>query len=431
MSRRLTVPSYRLHRQSGQAIVTLPDGLGNRRDVLLGQYGTPESRAEYLRVLAEWEAAGRRLPPRDAGAATPPDISVNELCLAYWRHVETYYVKGGKPTSEQHPIKQALRYVKQLYGHTPAKDFGPQALKAVRQKMIDHPVTRRIKVEDADSGEARWEERLLHKGLARRTINKLVGRIKRMFGWAVEEELLPAEVHQALLRVKGLRKGKGQGREKPRVKPVADSLVEATLPHLPAVVRAMVQAQRLTGMRPQEVVGLRPVDIDMAGAVWEYRPSGYKTEHHNEQDDPDRERVVFIGPRAQEILKPWLPPAVHEWFFSPARSEEARNAKRRQERRSPMTPSQACRRPKAGRRRPPRDRYDVASYRRAVRRACLKAGVPVWYPNQLRHARGTEVRKRYGLEAAQAVLGHAELGVTQVYAEADREAARRVVREIG
>jgi hypothetical protein len=55
MPRRHSVPSYRLHKQSGQAIVTLTDGLGGRRDVLLGKYGTPESRAEYARVLAEWE----------------------------------------------------------------------------------------------------------------------------------------------------------------------------------------------------------------------------------------------------------------------------------------------------------------------------------------------------------------------------------------
>ena len=35
MSRRTKVPSYRLHKQSGQALVTLTDGLGNRRDVPL------------------------------------------------------------------------------------------------------------------------------------------------------------------------------------------------------------------------------------------------------------------------------------------------------------------------------------------------------------------------------------------------------------
>jgi hypothetical protein len=62
MCRRNHVPTYRLHKQSGQAVVTLPDGLGNRRDVLLGRYGSTESRKEYTRVLAEWESSGRILP---------------------------------------------------------------------------------------------------------------------------------------------------------------------------------------------------------------------------------------------------------------------------------------------------------------------------------------------------------------------------------
>jgi len=62
MSHRAKTPSYRHHKQSGQAIVTLMDGLSGRRDALLGQYGTPESRAEYVRVVGEWKANGRRLP---------------------------------------------------------------------------------------------------------------------------------------------------------------------------------------------------------------------------------------------------------------------------------------------------------------------------------------------------------------------------------
>ena len=74
MSRRQSVPTYRLHKQSGQAIVTLTDGLGGRRDVLLGTDDTPESRTAYLRTLAEWEAGGRRLPGLSAG----PGLSVNE-----------------------------------------------------------------------------------------------------------------------------------------------------------------------------------------------------------------------------------------------------------------------------------------------------------------------------------------------------------------
>jgi hypothetical protein len=42
-------PSYRLHKPSGQAVVTL-----GGRDVYLGKFETPESRAEYDRVVAEW-----------------------------------------------------------------------------------------------------------------------------------------------------------------------------------------------------------------------------------------------------------------------------------------------------------------------------------------------------------------------------------------
>ena len=47
-----------------------------------------------------------------------------------------------------------------------------------------------------------------------------------------------------------------------------------------------------------------------------------------------------------------------------------------------------------------------------------------WAPNQLRHSAATEVRKVYGLEAAQLVLGHASADVSQIYAERDMNKAR-------
>jgi integrase len=428
MSRRRKDPSYRLHKPSGQAIVTLPDGLGGRHDVYLGKHNSDESWEAYNRVLTEWKANGRRVPQT---VAPTPDLTVNELILAYYRFAQGYYVKNGKPTSEVNTIAQAMRFVKKLYGHTAAKDFGPLALKAVRQEMVRHPITRTIKVKDPETGQKKEQAKLLHQGMARRNINKQVGRIKRMFAWAVEEELVPVNVYQALACVKGLKKGKGQAREKPRVKPVPVANIEAVLPHLPAVVRTMVQVQRLCGGRPQDIVQLRPIDIDMTGSVWEYRPASYKTEHHNDEDSPDRERIVFLGPRAQALIKPLLPLKLTDYIFSPARSEETRNAERREKRRVHLWPSHANRKKANVKRRPPRDHYEVASYRRAVRRACVKAGVPIWCPLQLRHSRGTEVRKRFGLEASQAVLGHAELGVTQIYAEVDRDTARRVMAEIG
>jgi len=137
MSRRIKVPSYRLHKQSGQAVVTLTDGMGTRRDVLLGRYGTPESRAEYARVLTEWEASGHRLPAKSAEPSAP-NLSVNELLLAFWQHAEQHYRRpDGTPTSEIDCLRAALRPLRQLYGHTPVKEFGPLALRAVRQQMIE------------------------------------------------------------------------------------------------------------------------------------------------------------------------------------------------------------------------------------------------------------------------------------------------------
>jgi hypothetical protein len=101
-----TVPSYRHHRQSGQAVVTLPDGVGRRKDILLGQYGTADSRHEYARIIGEWEANGRRLlqPPSLA------DPTINELMLAYWKFAEEYYRKNGEPTKQQGRIQIALKH---------------------------------------------------------------------------------------------------------------------------------------------------------------------------------------------------------------------------------------------------------------------------------------------------------------------------------
>ena len=49
-----SVPKYRKHRASGQAVVTL-----GGRDVYLGTHGTKARKAEYDRLVGEWLAADR------------------------------------------------------------------------------------------------------------------------------------------------------------------------------------------------------------------------------------------------------------------------------------------------------------------------------------------------------------------------------------
>jgi len=119
------------------------------------------------------------------------------------------------------------------------------------------------------------------------------------------------------------------------------------------------------------------------------------------------------------------------YLFSPIRSEQIRNADRREKRITKITPSQAKRKPSGRKKAPLREHYDVAAYRRAIRRACVKLGIAVWAPNQLRHTRLTEIRKQFGLEASRVVGGHTEVGTTQIYAEQDHELAKEVMNKIG
>ncbi len=387
------IPTYRHHKPSDQAVVTL-----SGHDHYLGRHGSPESRREYERLVAEW-LVNRRHPPQPTSSF--PDLTMNELLVAYWDHVQVYYVKDGKPTSEPDTIRQALKPVRELYGDTHVGDFGPLALKAVRQAMID-------------------------RGWCRSFINKQVNRVRKMFAWAASEERVPLAAHQSLTTVAGLRQGRTAAREKPPVGPVADEVVEKTLPHLSPTVAAMVRLQRLTGMRPQEVILMRASDIERNDeGLWIYRPSRHKNEHRG------KDRSIYLGARCQALLSPYLELDPSGYLFSPRRAEEERRIGLRARRKTPLTPSQFSRKPKASPKRAPGETYDRGSYRKSIRRACKKLGITVWFPHQLRHAAASEFRRRYGLEATQAVLGHSELGTTQIYAEVDRTAAERIMADIG
>jgi integrase len=276
--------------------------------------------------------------------------------------------------------------------------------------------------------------------LARGVINQRVGRIVRMFKWAVAEEIVPETVYRALATVRGLEMGRTEARESEPVGPVPDTFVEAVLPFVLPPVRAMIQLQRLTGMRPGEVCSMRPCDIDMSGEVWLYRPRWHKTECKG------KGRVVALGPKAQEVIRPFLTLDIQAHLFSPSRAMAEKRAAMRARRKTRVQPSQRCRK----RRNPkvrPGERYAVTSYYTAIRRACGKADrlshekdpsipveqvvVPVWHPHQLRHSHATEVRRRFGLEAAQVSLGHAQANVTEVYAERDLTLAVKVAQQIG
>ena len=200
--------------------------------------------------------------------------------------------------------------------------------------------------------------------------------------------------------------------------------------HMVAPVAAMVRLQSLTGMRPGEVVIMRTRDLNTSGAIWEFRPASFKTEHH----EHERGRVIYIGPQAQEVIRPWLSLDLDAYLFNPARSVADVNTERCENRKTPLYPSHAARyerEKKARGRRSDRGCYSVTSYRKAIERACNKAGVPIYRPNQLRHSLATRLRREFGLEATGAVLGHSDLATSQIYAEKDAALAKTVMSKIG
>lgn len=420
-------PLYRCQRRTQGRDLGFVEINGHRH--YLGPHNTPQSLERYHRLIAEWMASGQTV------TVNPQEITIVELSNQFFRWAGGYYVRDGEPTHELANITLALRPLKELYGHSKAADFGPRALKAIREKII------------ADGG-------------SRRYVNRQIGIIKRMFKWAVAEELIPSAIHHGLQAVTGLKFGRSGAREGEPVLPAADELIEPVKQRAPRQIKAMIELQLLTGARSGEIVIMRPCDVNRDAPVWQYRPAVHKTQYLG------RERVILLGPLAQNVLAPFLVRPPETYCFSPAEVERDR---RRQLHESRTTPLSCGNRPGSNRKerpgRKPGDHYTTQSYGRAIRYLCEKCFVPpeplaaqegeteeqlagrltdkqkkqlqqwrrrhYWHPHQLRHNYATHVRKQYGLEAAQILLGHSTADVTQVYAERDMDRATQVAAKIG
>lgn len=222
----------------------------------------------------------------------------------------------------------------------------------------------------------------------------------------------------------------------------------------------MVRVQVLTGMRPGEVTIMRGCDLDTSGRVWVYRPASHKTEHHS------RERMIYMGPKAQDVLRPLLNRDLQAYLFSPAEADAERRQVRHLARKTPLSCGNRPGLRSRGRpRKAYRDRYTTNTYYRAIQYACERAFPPPaplaryenetrsqwkkrlnekqrkelkawrrdhsWHPHQLRHNAATRLRKEFGIEAARVVLGHRSAGVTEIYAEIDHLRAADVMARVG
>lgn len=390
-----SVPSYLKHRENGSRCII--NGITH----YLGEYNSPASKAKYDQLIAEWLASGRS---RLFGLKN--EVTMTALMVAYIRHCDNHYPKSRGSESEL--IRYALRPVAKLYADLPAIHFSPVEFKTVRDELLKpNPID--------------------DKHRSRGYVNAQMKRIARMFRWAAEESLLPAEIYQTLRLIKSLQRGRTTAPEAEPVKPVKETVVNATLNHCPPIIADMIRLQLLTGCRPAEVCKLTPGMIDQSASVWVATLSQHKTAHHG------RTRRLYFGPQAQAILIPYLtnrPPQTP--LFSPIESVRRQIAQQHANRRTPQNSGNNIgTNVKTAPKRKPGDQYTTLSYAQSIRRAALKAKQPHWTPNQLRHTAGTQLRAKYGIDIARTILGHSKLDVTQIYAEQDHNTASRIMGEIG
>lgn len=352
------------------------------RRTYLGRFGTPDAERKYRRIIASIVAERSGEPaPHEPGEP----LSVAMLVDAYLHFAETYYRHQPGQTTEFVGVRAAMAPLL-LFGDDDVLDFGPNRLRQIQQHLAA-------------------------TGYARQTVNAKVSRILRCFRWAESREMVPAGTAAHLRTVDGLRQGRSAAVELPPVVGVPWSIVAATLPWLTPVVAAMVTVQYWAGMRPGEVIQMRPGDVDRSGEPWWYCPATHKTAHTG------RTLVKALPAPARAALEPYLSRDSATYCFSPRESWAWSATQSRRDSR-PVRPRKAI-----------GERYSTASYGGAVRRAILKqrahtadpqAHLPHWHPHQLRHGITTEISQRFGQQAAQRWLGHARLDTTAIYDELTR-----------
>ena len=373
-------PKYQFH-ESGQAFVEF-----NGERFYLGKFDSPESRAKYHRLAGEYSSNGLQTPD-SATHLVDESILISDVAADYLEHVRT--IHHGKPE----PLRSAEKLCELLclhHGKEPADDFGPRKLAAIRRVIIA-------------------------TGNKRNTVNRKVREIVRIFKFGVSMELVEPATWQKLIALESLKANQSPAPESKPVEPVSMDDITATSEHLSPVVRAMIALHVLTGMRPSEVFRMRPCDIEKRpDGVWVYRPFKSKNERHGH-----RREIPIVGDN-RITLGPYLDRNPESFCFSPAESAQWHTD---QKRISAKCPRKKPYKPKPSPQRRPGEQFDKDGYRKAVERACVKAGIERWVPLQIRHTSATLVRQALNIEAAQQLLGHRSPSMTARYAECSLEKA--------
>lgn len=285
---------------------------------------------------------------------TPPSsLTLHTLRQLYLKHARIYYRRAdGDPTREHVNISAALD---RFIAHA-----GEQLPAARVNRFIV----------------SAWIDQLAAERLTRVYINQCLSKVRRWIRWACDLDYVPFSVTEDLRRVHPLKRNRSEAAESPVIVPPSLDQIKRVLPFLSGVPRDVLQLSRLTAARPGEILGLRNGDIDVDQAV--AIPQQHKTAHHG------KVRVIPLRPEALAIICARWTPMLPDDFLFPSKSGMRH--------------------------------YYLSAYQKALRTACNRARVRVFCPREVRRATARKVRRERGLDATQALLGHANARTTEIYA---------------
>lgn len=383
-------PAYCLHRATDQAYCTLREGK-KRRVVYFGQFGGEQSLLQYSTLLrslhfteatvAAAVAEARSRIPTSVSLPSSLPLTVQRLYNLFQQWAPTHYrLPTGGLSREIDNYRDSFREILDLFGSRPVSTLSRSDLSAVRQRMIDRKLSRKV-------------------------INQRIGRVVRVFVWGGDEDrgLVPDTVAAAFRLLKPLQPFRSEAAEREPVQAVPAADLAKVLAVAHPVLRDMLRLQLLTGMRPNEVRRLQKGMVQKRGR---YLQVAFGAAH--KMAYKGKSRICLLGPQACVLVRFWLrltkDPSDH--LFRPQNAPKAKG-------------------------RVLSSHYSKDAYILAVHRACVKAGVPNFGPNRVRHLAATEIRRQFGLEAAQVVLGHSSYRTTERYAAPVSELAERVAKKRG
>lgn len=212
----------------------------------------------------------------------------------------------------------------------------------------------------------------LAPGCCQRTVRDKLGVLRSIFRYGISQGLVQPET---LIALQCIRPPRDCTIPKAR-KMATQEAVRAAVTHSKAPVATMLRLQLSGGYRPSELFRLNPSDVREDNTVV---ADNHKT-------------VRKVGTRVL-VLPSWFDPSVLPFLTVHG------------------------------------NRWTKDTYRKAVHKACDRAGVERFSPYSIRHLAANRVRSEHGIDAARALLGHVDDSTTrQHYLQQDVELAKAAIK---